>query len=187
MFAKVGGLVGRYYKELLYGLKAKGKLLAGEEEDDGEAEEEDDGLDALRALVEGVKVDTGGVSDGDGGDVAAGAVTVAIHGWEEVEVDVGGGEDHDGGKEELHLIAAAGAHGSLGEQNGGDGEEGRAADDANEVKDAEGGADDEAGLMGAGQRVEGRGGEDEGKEEQAADPGDNRKELDEAEKSRHRR
>ena len=164
---------------------AEGKLLPREEEDDGESEEEDGGFDALRALVEGFKLDAGGVGEGDGGDVAASTVAVAIHGREDIEVDVRGGEDHDGGEEELHLIPAAGAHGGLGEEDGGDGEEGCAADDADDVKDVEGCADDESGLVDGGVRVEGGGGEDEGEEEEAADPGDHREELDEAEEGGH--
>jgi hypothetical protein len=167
-------------------LSLRGELFAGHEDNDGEAEEEDGTFDALGTLVELVEVKAGRVIGGNGGDVAVGAIAVSIHGGEDVEVDVGGGEEHDGGEEELDLIAAAEAHGGSGEQEGGGEEEDGAAGEADEVEDAEGGADDQAGFMRGGISGEGGGGEDEGEEDETADPGDDREELEEAEESGHR-
>lgn len=124
--------------------------MLGEEADEDDAAEKDAAFDLLGDVVEALEVEAGGVGDVGLLDDAAGLCAVAFHGGEDAELRPGGGGEHGEGKERggERRSAEVGAFGKP-EKDGADEDE-RCGDEADGVKDADGGGDDEAGFVSRG-------------------------------------
>ena len=92
---------------------------------------------------------------------------------------------HDGGEEEFELVAALEAVGGGAEEEAGGEEEHGAGAEGEDVETAEGFSDDEAARWMVGRVWKAFAGEDEGEEDEAANPDDDGEELDEAEEGLH--